>query len=78
VAARLFAWRGAGGPRGIGPSIHGDDVTVGCDGDTTVLRTKLGRWKGMACGDGDFQQQWQRDLEMRWRHRVSPEMGMGR
>jgi hypothetical protein len=51
---------------------------VGCGGDTTVLRTKLGRWKGMACGDCDFQQQWRRDLEMRWRHRVSPEMGMGR
>jgi hypothetical protein len=51
---------------------------VGCGDDKTVLRTKLGRWKGMACGDGDFQQQWRRDLKMRWRHRVSPEMGMGR
>jgi hypothetical protein len=51
---------------------------VGCGSDTTVLRTKLERWKGMACGDGDFQQQWRRDLVVRWRRRVSPEMDMGR
>jgi hypothetical protein len=32
----------------------------------------------MECGDDDFQQEWRRDLVVRWRRWISPKMGMGR